>query len=407
MDIGSVMNVMRDQAGVPAAPELFQILAVVTWIFHIAFVHLTLGAASLGVYAFYKRDAGPYWEQMSIAMTKVAKVGVSLLIVLGVAPLLFTQVIYAPQWYTSNVISGSWAIGFILTLIVAYCLWFAFYYANHEGAKRHIGIYAVIALALFVLDGLIMHVLAYQAIQPEKWMSWYAPNGVVDTSGSKLHAIEWPRYLFIMSLSAPAVGLYLVAYADYFANRPDKSADYRNFARELGRSIAVPGSAISALLAVWWQMDHPPASGLAHHPFGWLLPIALLVLAVLTRAGYRRLHGYALLLLGTGVLAILAVWREVVRFTYLKSLGYVAADYRVHADLPSMVLFFSTLIGVGGLVGGYYLALLYRAGRVQGVYTADNRVAQLGSAAVAVLVVWIGVFFVYGIAIWLRNAFLA
>jgi hypothetical protein len=407
MDIGSVMNAMRDQAGVPAAPELFQTLAVVTWVFHIAFVHLTFGAASLAIYAFYRRDAGPYWEQMSIAMTKVAKVGVSLLIVLGVAPLLFTQVIYAPQWYTSNVLSGSWAIGFILTLIVAYCLWFAFYYANHEGAKRHIGIYAVIALALFALDGLIMHVLAYQAIQPEKWMGWYAPNGVVDTSGSKLHAIEWPRYLFIMSLSAPAVGLYLIAYSDYFASRSDKSAEYRTFARETGRAIAVPGFIVSALLSVWWQFDHPAGSGLAEHPLGWILPIALLVMAALTWAGYQRLHGYALLALATGLLAILALWREVVRFTYLKSLGYVAADYKVHVDLPSMVLFFSTLIGVGGLVGGYYLALLYRAGRVQGVYIAEPRVAHLGTAAVAVLVVWIGVFFVYGIAIWLRNAFLA
>lgn len=407
MDIGSIMNAMRDPAGVPAAPALFQILAVATWIFHIAFVHLTLGAATLAIYAFYKRDSGPYWEGMSIAMTKVAKVGVSLLIVLGVAPLLFTQVIYAPQWYTSNVLSASWAIGFILTLIVAYCLWFAFYYANHEGAKRHIGIYAVVALALFALDGLIMHVLAYQAIQPEKWMGWYAPNGVVDTSGSKMHAIQWPRYLFIMSLSAPAVGLYLVAYADYFAHRTDKSLEYRSFARELGRTIAVPGFVVSALLAVWWQMDHPAASGLADHPLGWLLPATLLVLAGLTHVGHKRLHGYLLLVLGTGVLALLALWREVVRFTALKGLGYIAADYKVHADWPSLVLFFSTLIGVGGLVGGYYLVLLYRAGRVQGVYTAEPRVAHLGTAAVAILVVWIGVFFVYGVAIWLRNAFLA
>jgi len=147
MDIGIVMNTMRDPAGVPAHPVLFQALMVFTWVFHIAFVHLTLGAAGLSIYAFHKRAENPNWERLSIAMTKVAKVGVSLLIVLGVAPLLFTQVIYDPQWYASNVLSGRWTIAFIFTLIVAYCAWFVFYYANHEGAKRHIGLYAWVALA--------------------------------------------------------------------------------------------------------------------------------------------------------------------------------------------------------------------------------------------------------------------
>ena len=138
MDIGLVMNTMRDPAGVPAHPLLFQGLMVLTWVFHIAFVHLTLGAAAVAIYAFRKVEQGPYWARLSMAMTKVTKVGVSLLIVLGVAPLLFTQVIYDPQWYVSNVLSARWAIAFIFTLIVAYCLWFAFYWSNHELSLIHI-----------------------------------------------------------------------------------------------------------------------------------------------------------------------------------------------------------------------------------------------------------------------------
>jgi hypothetical protein len=45
MDIGTVLNAMRDPAGVPAHPVLFQALMVITWLLHIAFVHLTLGCA--------------------------------------------------------------------------------------------------------------------------------------------------------------------------------------------------------------------------------------------------------------------------------------------------------------------------------------------------------------------------
>ena len=61
----------------------------------------------------------------------------------------------------------------------------------------------------------------------------------------------------------------------------------------------------------------------------------------------------SLLALGVGILAMLAIWREIVRATYLKPFGYVVSDYKVNVDWPSLFLFFATLVGVGGLVGGY------------------------------------------------------
>jgi hypothetical protein len=406
MDIGILMNTMRDPAGVPAHPVLFQGLMVFTWIFHIAFVHLTLGTAGLSIYAFHNREKAPYWERLSIAMTKVAKIGVSLLIVLGVAPLLFTQVIYDPQWYVSNVLSGRWVIAFIFTLIIAYCLWFAFYYANHAGAKRHIGWFAWIAFGLFCLDGLIMHALSYQAILPEQWMNWYAPDGVVDTRGAALHAIQWPRYIFIMSLSLPAVGLFLIAYAHYFNARADFESAYLAFTRELGQLLAVWGYAISALLLLAWQSSHPSASELAKQPVGWLLFIALVAMGFWAKRLKQSIHGYIPLLSGLGVLAVLAIWREIIRIQYLNPFGYSINDYKIHADWPSTLLFFMTLIGIGGLVGGFYLTLLYRAGRTEGLYIADKLVARFATYAVAILALWIAAFFAYGIAIWVSNSLL-
>lgn len=407
MDMGLVLHTMRDPAGVPAHPVLFQVLMVFTWIFHIAFVHLTLGAASLGLYAFMKGKERDHWSRLSMAMTKVAKVGVSLLIVLGVAPLLFTQVIYDPQWYASNVLSARWAIGFIFTLIVGYCLWFAFYWGNHEGARKHIGWYAALALALFLLDGLIMHALSYQALLPDQWMNWYAPGGVVDTRGAALHAIQWPRYLFIISLSLPAVGLYLIAYAQYFSRRADREPDYRAFVRALGQRLAFMGYGMSLGLFLLWQAVHPGSTHLVAHPVGWALAAGLLGMLMWLRRVGEGVHGYLPLLAGAGLLAILAVWREVIRMTYLKPYGYDIGDYAVHTDWPSLGLFFLTITGVGGLVGGYYLRLIFKSGQVQGLYTADKSMARLGTGAVAVMLLWIAVFFAYGIAIWVRNGLAA
>lgn len=405
MDIGTVMNTMRDPAGVPAQPVVFQILMVVTWVLHIAFVHLALGAAGLAIFAFHRRTHGTHWERLSLALTKVAKVAVSLLIVLGVGPLLFTQVIYDPQWYTSNVLSGRWAIAFIFTLIVAYCCWFAFYHANRAGARRYIGIYAWIALALFCLDGLIMHALSYQALLPQQWMNWYAPGGVVDTRGAALHAIQWPRYVFIMGLSVPGIGLFLIAYAHYFAVRADHEAVYLDFARVLGRRLARCGFALEIVPMLAWQAVLPAGSGLISDPIGWLIVAALAAMALWMRADSAGTHGYLPLAGGVALLGVLAIWREVIRVHYLRPLGYDIHTYGVHVDWPSTVLFFATLAGIGGLVGGFYLLLLYRSGRTQGVYTADRSVSRMGTGAVAVLGVWIAVFLAYGIAISVRDTF--
>jgi hypothetical protein len=404
MDIGIVMNTMRDPAGVPAHPVLFQVLMILTWVLHIAFVHLTLGSAGLAIFSFHRRTHHPYWERISMAMTKVAKVSVSLLIVLGVAPLLFTQVIYDPQWYVSNVISGRWAIGFIVTLIIGYCSWFVFYYANHAGAKKHIGLFAWLALLIFCLDGLIMHALSYQALLPDQWMHWYAPDGIPDTSGAKLHAIHWPRYIFIMSLSIPVTGVFLIAYAHYFASRSDREPAYREFAHKTGQKMAVWGFGFSLIPLLCWQFTHPSASALISHPVGWVLFLSIIGMLCWMYRLPGDCHPYLPVAGGFGILSLLALWREVIRVRHLAPFHYDISTYTVHADIPSTLLFFATITGVGGLVGGYYLTLLYKAGRVQGVYTATPGVARLGSATVGILLLWIAVFFAYGIVIWLRNS---
>lgn len=70
------------------------------------------------------------WKILTAHLIQTGKISVSLLIVLGVAPLLFTQVIYDPNWYTINTLSGLWVVIFIYCLLVAYSIFYWYYYAN-------------------------------------------------------------------------------------------------------------------------------------------------------------------------------------------------------------------------------------------------------------------------------------
>ena len=115
-----MLYALRDVAGVPSHPVLFLILGVLTFALHILAVQVMLGASGLVIWGALSKAA--YQRQLAQAMLGVAKIAVSVAVVLGVAPLLFVQVIYDPFWYTSNVLSAWWVIGFILILTVAHVL---------------------------------------------------------------------------------------------------------------------------------------------------------------------------------------------------------------------------------------------------------------------------------------------
>lgn len=401
----NMLQTMQDQAGIPSHPLIFQILMVFTWIPHILFVNISLGAALVGLYAFTKRQ-DPNWQLLSEAMTKVAKVGVSLLVVLGVAPLLFTQTIYDPSWYASNVLSAAWVIGFIFTLTIGYLAWFTFYLKNH-GAQAPGWIFwlGVFGLAMFLLDGFIMHVLAYQGLHPEKWLSWYTPGGHVDMSGTGIHAFELPRWGFFMAMSLTIFGAFLIAYGDYFKVRADRAPAYLDFARALGAKIAITGALLQVVLLLWWLIDVPAQVHVWTHPMTWLLAAYLFVLLAafwLARSNNSG-QGYRLLAMSIGMAALVSIFREVLRMAYLHPFNYDILNYKVLWDIPSFALFLFTIVVVGGLMGGFIITLVYKAGRVQGPYEADATVTKLGNGSLASTAIWVVVFIGTGIWIWLRN----
>ncbi|MEW6729016.1 MAG: hypothetical protein AB1332_06695 [Pseudomonadota bacterium] len=401
----AMLQALRDPTGVPSHPLIFQVLMVFTWIPHILFVNLTLGSALMALYAFMRRNE-PHWQRLSEAMTKVAKVGVSLLVVLGVAPLLFTQTIYDPQWYASNVLSAAWVIGFIFTLTVGYLAWFTFYFKNHgEHAPAWAGWLGAFGLVMFLLDGFIMHVLSYQGLLPDQWFNWYVPHGQVDMSGTVIHAWQAPRFGFYLAMSATLFGIFLMAYADYFRSRPDRPADYLTFARRIGARIAVVGAGGQLVLLLWWLLDVPSHLGMWAHPMSWALMAFIAVLAAavwLARTGGPG-AGYRLMAMGVGMAALVAIFREALRMTYLQPFAYSALEYKVLWDVPSFVMFLLTLVGVGGLMGGFIITAAYKSGRVQGMYEADATLRRLAVGSLTSTIVWVAAFIGTGIWIWLRN----
>jgi hypothetical protein len=394
MDIGLVLNTLRDPAGVPFYPIVFQALYILTWALHIAFVLLALGGIPLALIGTAKKSIDDNWKKLGAHMTQVAKISVSILIVLGVAPLLFTQVIYDANWYVTNTISGLWVVAFIYIMIFAYTLWYWFYYANKNNSSLAVLI-GVVSLVAFIGAGVLMHAFANESIQPEQWMNWYAPNGVIDTSGTNLH-IDVLRLAFMVSLSAPVVGIFLLNYTDYTSKCDGYTKEYLTFVKGLGKKIAIVGLLVSAVLFAVWVLT----LNMLLNPL--VLAIVLFVLLLLFMV-IKDSNSYIITLVLVVTALLISTLREVIRMNIMSKYGYSIYDYPMNIDWPTVIMFLATFVGVGFTAVGFMLTLVWRAGRTKGLYTADGTVTKLANATVAITIIWALIFIAWGLVVVFKN----
>lgn len=392
----TLLNALRDPAGVPFYPVVFQALYILTWALHAAFVLLAIGSMALSLVGHGKQKSSENWKLLTGHMIQTGKVSVSLLIVLGVAPLLFTQVIYDPNWYVTNALSGVWVFTFIYALIVGYTTFYWYYYANKKGGGRMIGLFS---FAVLIFAGVLMHVFSVEAIQPEQWMNWYAPGGTVDTSGLNFH-MDPVRLLFMVSLSAPVLGIFLQNYSDFLSTRKDFTEEYIAFTRALGTKIALIGLLVSAALFAAWMLQ----IGMLFNPLSLAIVAAVLVLLFMVKS---VTHSYWTTLWLVVTALLISGMRELIRFNIMDNLGYSIYDYPMNIDWPSVVMFLSTFAVLGFTGVAFIATLSWRAGKTEGVFDAgkDPLVTKLANSTFAILIVWCLVYFGWGMFTVFKNSF--
>jgi hypothetical protein len=403
-----MLYALRDPAGVPSHPLVFLVLGVLTFALHIAAVQVMLGAATLTLRGAY--SPSQHWRRLAQAMLVTAKIAVSVAIVIGVAPLLFVQVVYDPFWYTSNVLSAWWVIGFIVLLILGYIAMYAFYWKNHDivadGGRG--GLWMVLSIALLLAVGFIVHSLTNQMLFPEHWMAWYAPKYVVNPDGHSLHHWHLPRFLFFIALSAPVTGAWLYGYRRYLQGAAEADGAYLGWLRGLAQNLMLIGGVVSVLIGALWMATLPEKMAWFATSF-WLL-MAVVALAavvalplVLRDRIDRGVWGYAIFGAGAVGLIVVGAAREMLRFvTLLGSHGYDAMDYRLNMDWYSTGLFFTTFGVVGGVTLAYLLTVAWQAGQSKGLYTPSASVTRIGQWSVGLLIGWTVLYFAVGFFVWAR-----
>ncbi len=410
MEVSQVTDMvaaLQSPGGLPNHPLVFMVLAVFTFALHILFVQLMLGTSVITIWGAFSKNN--HWRRLASAMVEVAKVSTSVAIVIGVAPLLFVQVVYDPHWYVSNVLSAVWVIGFIFILIFAYWALYYYYFQNikikDKTAVPKSRWSMIVSLALMLVVGFIMHSLTSQMLYPELWKEWYVPNGVVDYSGSKLHAYNLWRFAFFISMGIPVAGAMLVTYRRFKSVRSDADHDYLNFAAELGEKWIKIGSVIATIFYVAWMMTLPETAGAFATSFwgilGGVMVLFYAVWAQFRLNGEAKFCSYMALPMALVVGLIVAISREMLRYNILDGFfGYNFMDYKIVFDWFSTIHFFATFLIVGGAVLTYFLTVAWKSGQSVGVYTPSPFVNRLGTISIWIISAWTVIFLLVGFYVW-------
>ncbi|WP_157969090.1 hypothetical protein [Thermus sediminis] len=384
---------MRDPLGAPIHPLPLQILLVVTYVLHILFVTTAIGGLTLGLYGLRRSEEN--WRRLAQVSIRLAVQSTGLGITMGIAPLLFVQVIYDPAWYSATTTMGLWTTLFIPVVAIGYFLLYVLYLRGNLAGVGYV------SLALLLLAGWIMHNLASYGLYPSRWVEWYAPGGVADTRGLAFHGSNLPRFgALLFGQAALSLGVMLLLFAWYFRRREDVPRDFLAFVEGQAKGALRLGALLFGLLGALWALTQGAEVGLT-------LPILLVVAAVALvfygHSARARMEG-ALGTLGLYLLALLVVGvlREGMRASALGRLGYSAMGYPYVWDWGSILFFVAT--GIAAVPVIVYLAqVLYASGQKPQGADPSAGVERFGDLGVRLLVGWFLFYFALGLFVVVRN----
>lgn len=361
METSVMLQAMRDPMGLPFYPMVFQGLGILTFSLHIFFVNLVLGGALLAAWGYFKKE-GP-WLQLSQTLAKVTTIHISIAIVLGVAPLLFIQVIYDPFWYTSNVLSAWWTILFLVALVSGALSIYAFY-LKRKPLKNGGGILTLVACACFLFAAVIIHMLSMQVLHPEQWLTWYINHMTMDTSGWGFHAVSLSRLFHFLIPALLNIGIFLMLYAWFFFPREDLDKSYLRWVARLGLNLSRTTAVVTAAIGLWWLWEIPKSFDFwFDHSLIAGVVLSIVLILILFKAGSNPMRfAPAATLASLLTILVMALSRESLRMHYLQQFDYSVRSYPVTLDWGSTLLFIGTL-AIGIIVLAYLVCIAFKSGR--------------------------------------------
>jgi hypothetical protein len=318
------------------------LLLTVTTFLHFVAMNIMLGT---GFIAF----SLPFWRgddvmSLNAHIAKTLPYSIAFTINLGVAPLLFLQVLYGQFFYTSSILMGVYWLSIFGILIVSYYAAYAYRLADDRTGMGRLYIAAAVLLLLAVSFLFSNNVSIMQ--MPEVWTSYFS-----DRTGWLLNfsdPVLLPRYLHFMASAVAIGGLAIALYFEILKRRGATDGDEWI---KLGCNWFTYATIINFGIGFWFLGALPEA---AYNPatlggktfFVMMIGSVATIIPSVAYAQTGRIISATAWALFTVLLMTLA--RDILRLTYLK-------PYFSLSDLPYVPQYSPFILFLLAFLGGIYL----------------------------------------------------
>ena len=321
---------------IPAPWWFLECLGVLTLLFHFLFVNVALGGTLIVWFSRVRAPfAGPE-PMFSDLFRKKLPTTLALAINLGVAPLLFFQVLYGHFFYTGSILMAVFWILVIPVLILGY--YGAYVHAGPGGGRERIRIVAltITAVALLYIAFAFENNISFM-LRPGSWGVYF------ESAGGRHLALGdpalWPRYLHFITASVAVAGLFGALVHGIRRSRGAKAASPSK--GDHGLKIFAYATTVQVFIGFWFLMALPEGvlklfmGSKPLHAAVLLLGVALALGSILS-AFNGKLRLTLGLLLSTVVVMVLM--RTFLRYAYLERVFRVE-DLAVSPQASALTVF--------------------------------------------------------------------
>ena len=314
-----------DPNPLPAPYWVFMLLLVVTFFLHIVAMNFMLGGAVLALGAKWRSKNRVHGNRVFFEVARKLPSLLPATITLGIAPLLFVQVLYGQFFYTSSIVMA-WP--WLLVLVLLTVAYYGFYYVSfrsgqHPGRAGSVMLSSVILI--FVIGFLFSNNLTLSQV-PSRWGGKY----FADPSGWNLNLSEptlIPRFLHFFVAAVAVGGLFLVFVA--LANWK-RDHEYARQVLQFGGKAFLYATMAQFAVGIWFLASLPRDTRMLFMGDSTLATIlfligvgggitAIFLMSDALRKENLRVAAYLVPGIVAVVILCMSVMRDLLRDAYLKT----------------------------------------------------------------------------------------
>ncbi len=241
-----------DPIPLPAPVWLFKVLLMTTFILHIIAMNFVLGGGVLSVVARLKGKTNELFFKVAGDIGKKIPAFMAATITLGVAPLLFVQVLYGQFFYTSSILLGWIWFMVIIFLVVNYYGFYLVAFKDDQRTAARGWIMLVSVLLIFTIGFIYSNNFTLMTT-PGVWKARY----LADPAGWNLNWQDTtliPRFLHFFVASLAVGGLFVVSMGLF---RWKKEPEYARVLISFGGKWFLYATLVQFLVGIWFLISLP------------------------------------------------------------------------------------------------------------------------------------------------------